>query len=145
MVRIVVSDPETGEAYQIEPDESQFDNLIGMKVGEKFAGEDIGLQGYELKITGGSDEEGFPMRSGVRGRGRARALLGRGVGYNPKREGERRRKTVRGESISDNIIQLNVKITEHGGESVEKILGLETGEEETGKQEEAGGEEESEA
>lgn len=144
MVRIVVSDPENGKAYQLEPDEDQFGSLIGMKVGEKLDGESIGLQGYELKITGGSDEEGFPMRNGVRGRGRSRALLGRGVGYNPKKEGERRRKTVSGEKISDNIAQLNVKITDYGGQPIEKILGLETGEEELEGEGKSGGEEESE-
>ncbi len=129
MVRIVISDPEKGKAYQIEPEESEFEKIIGLIIGDRFEGETIGLQGYELEIRGGSDEEGFPMRKGTRGEGRTRPLLSGGSGYKPPEKGLRRRKTVRGSRISKNIAQLNTIITEHGDESLEKILGLETNEE----------------
>lgn len=128
MVRIVISDPEEGKAYQLEPRETQAENLIGMNVGDQFKGEEIGLSGYKLKITGGSDGEGVPMRSDVRGGGRVRALLAKGPGYKPKREGERRRKTVRGNRVSEQIVQLNAKIIEKGEEPIEQILGLESSE-----------------
>lgn len=147
MARIVVSDPEEGKAYQIEPEDSQFQSLIGLRIGEQFDGEEIDLSGYKLKITGGSDEEGFPMRSDVRGEGRTRSLFGGGTGYNPDREGQRRRKTVRGNRVSDNIAQINVVIEERGDKSIEQALGLaqpekevaepETEPEETGKDEES--------
>lgn len=133
MVRVIVSDPEEGKAYQVEPEKSQFESLIGLRIGDQFDGEKIGLPGYELEITGGSDEEGFAMRADVRGRGRARALLSGGTGYNPPRKGERRRKTIRGNRISDRIVQLNTKITGQGQEPIEQLLGLETSVGESGK------------
>jgi len=34
-------------------------SLLGKKIGEEFEGGLIGLDGYKLKITGGSTKEGF--------------------------------------------------------------------------------------
>ncbi|NIQ05968.1 MAG: 30S ribosomal protein S6e, partial [Candidatus Korarchaeota archaeon] len=39
-------------------------------------------------------------------------ILGGGVGFNPNHPGERRRKTVRGNVITDDIVQINMKIIE---------------------------------
>ncbi len=136
MPRVVISDPNEGKAYQIEPEESQFTNLIGKQIGEQIDGDNIGLPGYKLEIKGGSDEEGFPMRADVRGEGRTKPLLSKGAGYKPGRKGERRRKTVRGNKVSQNIAQLNLLIKEQGEETIEKILGLETEEEEIEEKEE---------
>lgn len=124
MTRIVISDPEEGKAYQIEPEESQFESLIGLSIGDRFEGDRIGLPGYELKVTGGSDEEGFPMRGDVKGEGRTRAVFSGGPGYNPSKEGLRKRKTIRGGRISRNIAQLNTTIEEKGEKSIEEILGF---------------------
>jgi small subunit ribosomal protein S6e len=136
MVRVVISNPEEGKAYQIEPEESQINNLIGLNIGDEIEGEKIGLAGYVLELTGGTDEDGFPMRGDIRGRGRSRALLSSGSGYKPKEDGERRRKTVRGNTISGNTMQINTKIVEAGGEPIEKALGLEPVEEEVESEEE---------
>lgn len=130
MARIVVSDPEEGEAYQIEPEETQFESLVGLRIGEEFDGDKVDLSGYKLKITGGSDEEGFPMRSDVKGEGRTRSLFSGGTGYSPTREGEKRRKTVRGNRVSGNITQINVVVEERGDKPIEQVLGLGQPEEE---------------
>lgn len=130
MVRVVISDPESGDAYQVEPSDAEFSNLVGKTIGETFEGDLIGFSGYEFEIKGGSDEEGFPMRGDVQGEGRTKSLLSSGPGYKQKRDGERRRKTVRGKKVSTNIAQLNVMIKERGEESVEEVLGLESGDEE---------------
>jgi small subunit ribosomal protein S6e len=58
-IKIVVSDPKTGKTHQIE---TEAKTLLGLKLGEKFSGDSIGLPGYELQITGGSDKTGTPMR-----------------------------------------------------------------------------------
>lgn len=126
MVRVVVSDPESGKAYQVEPEESQFRDLIGLTIGDRFSGERIGLSGYELQVMGGSDGEGFPMRSDVRGESRVRGLFSGGTGYRPKEKGLNRRKTVRGNRVSAQTEQLNTKVVEWGQESIEKALGLES-------------------
>lgn len=135
MSRIIISDPENGKAYQVEAEDSQFQRLIGKTVGDKIDGGKIGLQGYELKITGGSDEEGFPMRPDVKGDGRTRSLFSGGVGYRQKEKGMRRRKTVRGNRVSRMIAQLNTKITEKGSQSIEELLGLEPVEDIEGSEE----------
>ena len=129
MVRVVVSDPEQGKSYQLEPEESRADDILGLRIGEEFDGEVLGLNGYKLRITGGSDAEGFAMRKDVRGSGRVKALLKKGPGYKPTKDGERRRKTVRGNQVSDDTVQLNTKITEKGEKSIEEALGLESVEE----------------
>jgi small subunit ribosomal protein S6e len=52
------------------------------------------------------------MRPSVHGGVRRNVVLACGVGFNPKSEGERRRKTVRGNVITDEIVQVNTKIVE---------------------------------
>lgn len=122
-VKAVVSDPETGKSYQIELAEDKAKTLKGKKIGEQIDGSLLGLVGYKLTITGGSDKSGFPMRKGVYGTGRAKVLLDGGVGYNPIRD-ERKRKRVHGEKIDETIVQVNFKVTAAGKRNIEDILGV---------------------
>ena len=94
--KIVVNDPETRKSFQIEVEKSKAVGLIGKKIGEEFNGEIIGLPGYLLQITGGTDKDGFPMYPSVEGMGRRKILLSGPPCFHPRRKGERRRKTVRG-------------------------------------------------
>jgi small subunit ribosomal protein S6e len=80
------------------------------------------LSGYALEITGGSDKAGVPMRKDVTGANRRRILITSPPGYRPKENGKRRRKTVRGNEISTEISQINVKIMEYGRQPIEKIF-----------------------
>ncbi len=125
MARIVISDKENGKAYQIEPEEEQFRNLIGLEIGETFNGSEIDIPNYKLKITGGSDKEGFPMRGDVKGERRVKALFRGGSGYNQTEDGMRKRKTVRGNRVSAQTAQLNTVVEERGEKSIEELLGLE--------------------
>lgn len=129
MVKVVVSDPESGKAYQVEADETRSRRLVGLRIRDKFDGEVVGLSGYELQITGGTDKEGFPMRFDVAGPRRARVLIARGPGFKPKRGGERRRRLIRGGSVSPDIAQLNAKVVKKGGKPIEQILKPEVAEE----------------
>ena len=95
--KIVVSEKEL--SYQLEVDDGK--QLNGLKIGEEFDGQIVGLDGYTLKITGGSDKNGFAMKKDVDGPRRIKSLLTGGVGYKPKGDGVKRRKTVRGNTISD--------------------------------------------
>lgn len=72
----------------------------------------MGLSGHKLRVTGGSDKDGFPMRPGIHGGVRVRVILSGGVGFHSKRQGERRRKTLRGNVITEEIVQINMKIVE---------------------------------
>ncbi len=128
MQKVVVSDPETGRAYNIELNEEKAKIFIGKRIGDTVDASPIGLKGYELLITGGSDKDGFPMRKDIHGRVRKRVLLSSPPGYRPKRKGVRRRKMVRGNEITPEIVQINTKIVKKGKKSIEELLGLGGGE-----------------
>lgn len=118
-MKITVGDKD-GKTHQIETEESS--KLIGKKIGESFEGGIIGLNGYELEITGGSDRDGFPMRKGIEGTERNKRLLSEGQGIQKEEKGERKRKSVRGNTVSGNIEQLNTKVVEEGSKSIEDLL-----------------------
>ena len=120
--KFVINDPETRKSYQVEIEQSKALGLIGKKIGDEFNGDIIGLPGYTLKITGGTDKDGFPMHPQVEGMGRKKVLLTGPPCFHPKRKGERRRKTVRGNTISEDIAQINCKIVKKGEKSIEELL-----------------------
>jgi len=123
-VRLVIGDAKSKKTYQKSIDVDDAKKLIGKKIGEMFRGEAIDLKGYEFEITGGSDSTGVPMRKGVHGRGRKRILTKPGVGFRGrektkkkirvKHAGLRKKKTVCGEAISEEISQINCKVIKHG-------------------------------
>jgi small subunit ribosomal protein S6e len=115
--KIIVSDPETGKSQLVEVEESQAVPLIGRKLGEVIDGAAVKLSGYKLKITGGSDKDGFPMRPNIHGGVRVGAILSEGVGFHSSQSGERKRKTLRGNVITDAIVQINMKVIEKAKKS----------------------------
>jgi len=119
-LKIVISEPKTRKSYQIEKDAPA---LSGLKIRDTFDGSIVGLTGFTLEITGGSDKEGFPMRVELPGPGRRKVLLSGPPGFKPLKEGQRRRKLVRGNTVSADIMQLNCKITSGEGD-VATILGI---------------------
>jgi small subunit ribosomal protein S6e len=121
--KLVISDPKSKKAYQKEIDQKQ-SGLAGRKIGEKVPGNPLGLPGYELEITGGSDRQGFPMRSDVDGFARKRILLSMPPGFHPRLRGQRKRKSVRGNAISPETSQVNMKVVSYGKDSLEKLLGV---------------------
>ncbi|MDR2967556.1 MAG: 30S ribosomal protein S6e [Methanobacteriaceae archaeon] len=118
--KVIVSDKET--SYQVETKNDLNRQFIGLAIGDDFDGKLVGLDGYILKITGGSDKNGFPMRKDVIGQRRIKSLLSGGVGYKPKSKGTKRRKTVRSNMISDDIVQINTIVTKSGNESISDIF-----------------------
>lgn len=109
-----------GQTFQIESENNE--QILGTKIGETFSGGIIGLDGYELEVTGGSDKDGFPMRKSVEGAERKRMLLADGSGIQEQADGVKRRKSVRGNTVSNQIQQLNTKVVEAGEKSVEELL-----------------------
>ncbi|MFC7214766.1 30S ribosomal protein S6e [Saliphagus sp. GCM10025334] len=126
---VVVGDPESGLAHQLEAEGQDANRFIGKEIGQEVDGSAVGLDGYTLEITGGSDNAGRPHNETVAGSRLQEVLMNeRQTGYNPGRDGERRRITARGREISDETAQINTTITERGSESVESLLGLEADE-----------------
>lgn len=110
--KIIISDPETGKSQSVEVEETQAVPLISRKLGEVIDGAVVKLTGHKLMITGGSDKDGFPMRPNIHGGVRVGAILSEGVGFHPSQRGERRRKTLRGNIVTEAIVQINMKIVE---------------------------------
>ena len=125
MFRFVINEPKTRKSFQID---KEAPSLIGLKVRDKFDGAMLGLNGFTLQICGGSDKEGFPMRPEVPGANRKKLLLSDAPGFHPTKEGQRKRKYVRGNQVSDAIMQLNCKIVEGEGD-VALMLGIKPKEE----------------
>ena len=109
--KLVISDSK-GKSQTVELEGVKAVPLIGRRIGEIVDGSIAGLSGSKLLITGGTDKDGFPMRPDVHGGVKARVVLSGGVGFHPKVKGERRRKTVRGNVITEDIVQINMKILE---------------------------------
>lgn len=118
--KLIISQGENSHQMEVEGAESK--KLIGLKIGEEFDAATVGLSGYTLRITGGSDKNGFPMKKDVDGPRRIKSLLSGGVGFKPQRKGQRRRKTVRGNTISDDIVQINTIVVKKGTKSIEDLL-----------------------
>ncbi|MGC9121642.1 MAG: 30S ribosomal protein S6e [Thermogladius sp.] len=97
-------------AWQIRINDERTNSLIGLRIGEEIGGEIVGLKGVRLVITGGSDNSGFPMRPDIHGPVKKRVLLLGPPGFYPAESGERRKKTVRGDTISGDIVQINTMI-----------------------------------
>ena len=123
--QVVVGDPGDGATHSFDVDGQDANRFVGRSIGETVDGSAVGLSGYELEVTGGSDTSGRPMREDVDGSGTAAVLLEGGVGFEPTVDGERKRVTVRGAEISDETRQINAKIVARGEESVEDLLGAE--------------------
>ena len=110
--KVIVSDPEAGTSKVVELEEARAAPFIGRRLGETLDGSAVDLPAHTVQILGGSDKDGVPMRGNVHGGVRRRVVLSGGAGFSPKKKGERRRKTVRGNIITDEIAQINMKIVE---------------------------------
>jgi len=123
--RVVISDPKSGRAYQAEVSGAHASKFVGKVIGSTVDGEVVGLPGYKLQITGGTDKDGFPMREDLPGGQRRKILTFGGTGHHPREQGQRKRKAICGREISMNIGQINAIITKHGSKSVDELLGSE--------------------
>src|SRR3989304_954512 len=120
--KFVISEPETKKSYQKAVSHEQAAGVIGKRIGEEFSGDFLGLPGYTFKVTGGTGTDGFPMHPSVRGSVKKRILLAGPPGFYPKIKGQRKRKMVRGDTISPEVVQINVKITKKGERALTEIF-----------------------
>jgi small subunit ribosomal protein S6e len=110
-------------SVQVEKDQKDAP-IFGKKIGEKISGEFLGLVGYELEICGGSDKDGFAMRSDVEGQVRKKQILTNGLGFHADMEGKRKRRVVRGNTIAADIAQINCKVVKQGEKNIFDALGV---------------------
>jgi len=117
--KVIVSDPQAGTSKVVELEEARAAPFIGRRLGETLDGSAVDLPAHTVQILGGSDKDGVPMRGNVHGGVRRRVILSGGAGFSPKNSGERKRKTVRGNVITDEIVQINMKIVERPAKPAE--------------------------
>ena len=120
--KAIINDVNTGKSYNVAVSGHHANSLIGKNVGEVIDGIFVGLPGYKLKITGGSDGNGTPMRSDLPGNKRRKLLLSEGLGFHEKYPGQRRRVAIRGATISSEIVQINMAVAEYGPKSIEDTM-----------------------
>ncbi len=123
--KVVVNDTKNGKSYQIPVSGHHANSLIGKKIGDEVDGIFISLPGYKMEITGGTDKDGFPMRKDLPGMGRKRLLLSKSVGFRPKEKGLRKKKSVRGNTINQDVVQINMKVTKYSAKPIDQIVNAE--------------------
>jgi len=114
--KLTISDTK-GKSVTKELKDSEANVLLGLQIGNETDATIVGFSG-KLKITGGSDKSGVPMRADVHGSSRKYVLLSKGVGLQDAVKGERIRKLIRSNTISEEIYQINCKF--NGEISVDK-------------------------
>jgi small subunit ribosomal protein S6e len=106
--KLVVSDTK-GKSITQELKDRAAQPLVGSKIGAVLDASIIGVAGGKMKVMGGSDKAGTPMRSDVHGGVKKYVLLSTGVG---NRSEARIRKLVRGNMVTEEIYQLNCMLVE---------------------------------
>jgi small subunit ribosomal protein S6e len=122
-IKLAIGSKEEKKVFKHVVSGADAEKLFGKKIGENFRGELIGLNGYELQITGGSDNSGFPMRKDVDGQARKKIILTNSTGFHTKVKGQRKRVSIRGNTISGEIAQINCKVIKAGKDKIAKLLG----------------------
>jgi small subunit ribosomal protein S6e len=111
----VLSDPISCKARQFEIKDPLAQRFVGLRIGDEIDGtvlkDFIELpKGAKIKITGGSGIEGAPMHPGIPGPVKRYILADGPPGYRPQKKGMRKKKLVRGNTVSDSIVQINAVV-----------------------------------
>ncbi len=118
--KLVLADPLSGKSRQFEIKDPVAQRFIGLKIGDVVDASILkGVidlpPGFKIKITGGSGYEGAPMVPFIDGPVKKYALLSGPPGFHPRKRGERRRKLVRGNTINEQIVQINAVLVYPAG------------------------------
>ncbi|EIN08253.1 40s ribosomal protein s6-b [Punctularia strigosozonata HHB-11173 SS5] len=121
-MKLNIANPATGEEKLIDiDDEKRYRIFYDKKISQEVPADSLGdeWKGYILRITGGNDKQGFPMKQGVLLPYRVRLLLSTGDScYRPRRTGERKRKSVRGCIVGPDIAVLSLVIVKQGEQEI---------------------------
>ncbi|MEK6904677.1 MAG: S6e family ribosomal protein [Nanoarchaeota archaeon] len=120
-IKCVINDVKAGKSYARAVEDHV---LTGRKIGDKVPGSIVGLTGYELEISGGSDSAGFPMMKSLDTGLRKRIILKKGFALKDVKKNVRIRRSVRGNQINQFSAQINLKIDKYGSKGVEELLGI---------------------
>ncbi|KAF5114854.1 hypothetical protein DV495_002580 [Geotrichum candidum] len=117
-MKLNIAYPANGTQKLIEiDDEHKVRIFYEKRMGQEVEGDSLGdeFKGYVFKVTGGNDKQGFPMKQGVLHPTRVKLLLAKGHScYRPRRTGERKRKSVRGCIVGNDIAVLSLVVVKQG-------------------------------
>ncbi|GAA5954138.1 hypothetical protein JCM8115_003321 [Rhodotorula mucilaginosa] len=117
-MKLVLANPATGQQKTIEIDDERKTRIFYEKrMAQEVAADQLGdeFKGYVVRITGGNDKQGFPLKQGVLVPHRVRLLLAKGHScYRPRRTGERKRKSVRGCIVGPDVRALHLVVVKQG-------------------------------
>lgn len=120
-----MSFPATGAQKLFDIDDEKrvrifYDKRMGQEVELDSLGDE--WKGYVARIAGGNDKQGFPMKQGVLTNTRVRLLLSAGHScYRPRRDGERKRKSVRGCIVDANLSVVALVLVQKGEKEIEGL------------------------
>jgi len=117
-MKLNIANPATGQQKLINlEDERRYRLFYDKRMSQEVPADSLGdeFKGYVLRITGGNDKQGFPMKQGVLLPHRVRLLLSKGHScYHEKRDGERKRKSVRGCIVGPDIAVVALIVVKQG-------------------------------
>ncbi|KAL2708449.1 40S ribosomal protein S6 [Kluyveromyces marxianus] len=124
-MKLNISYPINGTQKCVEiDDEHRVRVFYDKRIGQEVDGEAVGdeFKGYVFKIAGGNDKQGFPMKQGVLLPTRVKLLMAKGTScYRPRRNGERKRKSVRGAIVGPDLAVLALVIVKKGDQEIEGV------------------------
>ncbi len=118
--KLVISDRAASLARTVA--DPQAAGFLGKRIGETVGGEVIGASGYTFRITGGTDKSGFPLRPDVPGARQTRLYVGEGFGFHAPRDGQRKRRTFRGNTISEDTVQICLVVDQKGSKPLAELF-----------------------
>merc|ERR1712137_960817 len=124
VMKFNVADQQTGSQKVFEIDDDKrlrfvLDKRIAQEVNGAILGDQF--QDYTFKVTGGIDKQGFPMCQGILVPDRVRLLLRESKGYILQKDGDRKRRSVRGCIVSREIAVVNMVVFRRGKEPIPDV------------------------
>jgi small subunit ribosomal protein S6e len=98
-----------GRTITKEVKEKDANPFLGLQIGTEIDAALVG-EGGKLMITGGSDKSGIPLRADIHGGARKYILLSKGVGLRNAEKGQRIRKLIRGNTITEEVYQISCRL-----------------------------------
>lgn len=124
-MKLNISNPATGAQKLVDiEDDKKLRPFMDKRISQEVEASSLGdeWKGYIVRITGGNDKQGFPMKQGILTNNRVRLLLAKGHScYRERRSGERRRKSVKGCIVDSNLSVLSVVIIKKGEQEIDGL------------------------